>query len=108
MTIRVPGKVVFFVPWPDFWLIGTTDAPYGGPPDRVAASAAEVDQLLATVNATLDVDLTRADVVGTFAGLRPLIAPSGGRPSRRHASTGSPPNRAASCAWPAASTRRIA
>ncbi len=47
----------------------------------------EVDELLATVNATLDVDLTRADVVGTYAGLRPLIAPSGGstvKASREH------------------------
>ena len=87
LTIRVPGKVVFFIPWPDFWLIGTTDAPYEGSPDRVAASPREVDELLATVNATLDVDLTRADVVGTYAGLRPLIAPSGGstvKASREH------------------------
>ena len=87
LTIRVPGKVVFFIPWPDHWLIGTTDAPYEGPPDHVAASALEVDELLATVNATLDVNLTRADVVGTYAGLRPLIAPSGGstvKASREH------------------------
>ena len=34
LTIRVPGKVVFFIPWPDHWLIGTTDAPYEGPPAR--------------------------------------------------------------------------
>ena len=31
------GKVVFLVPWPHFWLIGTTDAPYGGPIDRALA-----------------------------------------------------------------------
>ena len=31
MTVRVPGKIVFLVPWPDHWLIGTTDAPYDGP-----------------------------------------------------------------------------
>jgi glycerol-3-phosphate dehydrogenase len=87
LTIRVPGKVVFFIPWPDHWLIGTTDAPYEGPPEHVAASPSEVDELLATVNATLDVDLTRADVVGTYAGLRPLIAPSRGstlKASREH------------------------
>ncbi len=30
LTIRVPGKIVFLVPWPDHWLIGTTDAPYEG------------------------------------------------------------------------------
>jgi glycerol-3-phosphate dehydrogenase len=78
LTIRVPGKVVFLVPWPDHWLIGTTDAPHDGPIDHPAAAGWEVDQLLATVNAVLDVDLRREDVVGTFAGLRPLIAPTGG------------------------------
>ncbi|HEX5823518.1 MAG TPA: glycerol-3-phosphate dehydrogenase/oxidase [Candidatus Limnocylindrales bacterium] len=78
LTIRVPGKVVFLVPWPRFWLIGTTDAPYGGPLDRPMAGHDEVDELLAAVNRVLDVDLRRDDVVGTYAGLRPLIAPSGG------------------------------
>ena len=87
LTIRVPGKVVFLVPWPDHWLIGTTDAPYKGPPDHPSAAGWEVDRLLDTVNATMDVDLTRDDVVGTYAGLRPLIAPSDGstvKASREH------------------------
>jgi glycerol-3-phosphate dehydrogenase len=78
LTIRVPGKVVFLVPWPRFWLIGTTDAPYGGPIDRPTAGHDEVDELLAAVNGVLDVDLGRDDVVATYAGLRPLIAPSNG------------------------------
>lgn len=87
LTIRVPGKIVFLVPWPDFWLVGTTDAPFEGPPARPTADGWEVDKLLSTVNATLDVGLTRDDIVGTFAGLRPLIAPSGGstvKASREH------------------------
>ncbi len=87
LTIRVPGRVVFLVPWPDHWLIGTTDAPYDGPPDHPSAAGWEVDRLLDTVNATMDVDLTRDDVVGTYAGLRPLIAPSDGqtvKASREH------------------------
>jgi glycerol-3-phosphate dehydrogenase len=78
LTIRVPGKVVFLVPWPHFWLVGTTDAPYAGPIDRPVAGSDEVDELLAAVNGVLDVDLRRDDVVGTYAGLRPLVAPSGG------------------------------
>ena len=78
MTIRVPGKVVFLVPWPGHWLIGTTDAPYDGPVDRPTAGADEIDELLAAVNRVLDVGLGRDDIVGTYAGLRPLIAPSGG------------------------------
>ncbi len=78
LTIRVPGKVVFLVPWPHYWLIGTTDAPYDGPIERPTAGHDEVDELIGTVNRFLDVDLTRSDVVGTYAGLRPLIAPSSG------------------------------
>jgi len=83
----VPGKVVFLVPWPDHWLIGTTDAPYEGASAHPAADGWEVDLLLDTVNATMDVDLRREDIVGTFAGLRPLIAASGGstvKASREH------------------------
>lgn len=78
LTVRVPGKIVFILPWPGHWLIGTTDAPYHGPIDRPTAGADEVDELLAAVNRALDVDLTRSDLVGTYAGLRPLIAPSSG------------------------------
>lgn len=87
LTIRVPGKVVFVVPWPDHWIIGTTDAPFDGPAARPTAAGWEVDRLLDTVNATMDVDLRRDDIVGTYAGLRPLIAPSDGstvRASREH------------------------
>ncbi len=76
MTLRIPGRVAFLVPWPRHWLIGTTDKPYHGPVDRPAASAEDVDELLGTVNGALDIELTRDDVVGTYAGLRPLIAPS--------------------------------
>jgi glycerol-3-phosphate dehydrogenase len=93
LTIRVPGKVVFLVPWPEHWLIGTTDAPYDGPADHPAAASWEIDKLLETVNDTLDVDLRRADIVGTYAGLRPLIAPSGGstvKASREHRVTVEP------------------
>ena len=72
MTIRIPGRVVFLVPWPGHWLIGTTDDDFHGPPDRPSADAADVEQILRTVNDTLDVNLGRDDIVGTYAGLRPL------------------------------------
>ncbi len=87
LAIRVPGKVVFLIPWSEYWLIGTTDAPFDGPASRPSAAGWEVDQLLETVNSTMDVGLTRDDVVGTYAGLRPLIAPSDGstvKASREH------------------------
>jgi glycerol-3-phosphate dehydrogenase len=78
LTVRVPGKVVFLVPWPGHWIIGTTDAPYDGPIDRPAASAIEVRELLDAVNRSIDVDLRPDDLVGTYSGVRPLIAPSDG------------------------------
>ena len=95
MTIRVPGRIVFLVPWPRHWLIGTTDLPDDGPIDRPRARRDEVESLLATVNRVLDVDLRRDDVVGTYAGLRPLIAPSHAsastvRASREHRVTVEP------------------
>jgi glycerol-3-phosphate dehydrogenase len=75
LSIKVPGKVVFMVPWPRHWLIGTTDAPYRGPVERPVASSDEVDRILDTLNQAFALDLTRDDVVGTYAGLRPLVAP---------------------------------
>ncbi len=88
LTIRVPGTVVFLVPWPDFWLIGTTDSPDDGPPERPSARPDEVERLISIVNDSLDVDLGPSDVVGTFAGLRPLVgeAKDGGtlKVSREH------------------------
>lgn len=72
LTIRVPGSVMFLIPWPGHWLIGTTDEAYDGAPDRPSATDVEARRLLAAVNRTLDVDLGPADVLGTYAGLRPL------------------------------------
>jgi glycerol-3-phosphate dehydrogenase len=86
LTIRVPGKVLFLVPWPGYWLIGTTDDSWAGPPDHPAATDDDVTQLLDAINRTLDVDLTRDDVVGTYAGLRPL-AVSGGTDASTWGST---------------------
>jgi glycerol-3-phosphate dehydrogenase len=94
LTIRVPGRIVFLVPWPGHWLIGTTDAAYDGPVDRPSATSDDVDELLDAVNRTLDVDLSRSDVVGTYAGLRPLaVSGSAGstvKASREHRVTTEP------------------
>jgi glycerol-3-phosphate dehydrogenase len=76
MTLRIPGRVAFMVPWPRHWIIGTTDHPFHGDVDRVGASPEEVDEILGTLNGALDTTITRDDVVGAYAGLRPLIAPS--------------------------------
>jgi glycerol-3-phosphate dehydrogenase len=69
--------------------VGLTDEAAPGPiPDVPVAPDADVDFLLATLSATLEVPLTRADVAGTYAGLRPLVEGDGDKTadlSRKHA-----------------------
>jgi glycerol-3-phosphate dehydrogenase len=87
ITLRVPGKVVFIIPWPGHWIIGTTDHADDRPPERLSAPSADVDELLDTVNRTMDVDLSRGDIVGTYAGMRPLVGDPAGstvKASREH------------------------
>jgi glycerol-3-phosphate dehydrogenase len=87
MTLRVPGKVLFVIPWPDGWLVGTTDEPDSGPPERPIPTAHEVEGILAALTGVLDLDLGREDVVGAYTGLRPLVGEPGGdtvRVSREH------------------------
>lgn len=72
MTIRVPGRVVFLIPWLDRWLIGTTDVPHDGPVDRPRASVDELEYLFHSVRRVLDIELGPDDIVSTFAGIRPL------------------------------------
>jgi glycerol-3-phosphate dehydrogenase len=95
LNVPVPGerhRWVFAIPQRSgVAYVGLTDEPAPGPiPDVPAAPEQDVDFLLATLSATLQTPLTRADVLGTYAGLRPLVDdPDGlGRTSdlsRRHA-----------------------
>ena len=67
--------------------VGLTDEPAPGPiPDVPTAPEADVDFLLRTLSGALEVPLTRADVLGTYAGLRPLVDGDGKTSdlSRRH------------------------
>jgi glycerol-3-phosphate dehydrogenase len=87
LTLRVPGRVVFIIPWPGHWIIGTTDHADSRKPEAVSAPEADVDELLETVNRQIDIDLTRGDIVGTYAGMRPLVGDPGGstvKASREH------------------------
>src|SRR5581483_5920378 len=67
-------RSVFVVPWGDLTYIGTTDTDYGGPLDDPVCTPDDVQYLLGAMNASLAEPLTERDVVGTWAGLRPLLA----------------------------------
>ncbi|HLN17755.1 MAG TPA: glycerol-3-phosphate dehydrogenase/oxidase [Acidimicrobiales bacterium] len=70
-------RSIFVVPWPEagFVYLGTTDTSYAGPLDDPLCTGDDVDYLLGTANAATTAGLTRADVTGVWAGLRPLLAP---------------------------------
>ncbi|HEV7185661.1 MAG TPA: glycerol-3-phosphate dehydrogenase/oxidase [Leifsonia sp.] len=74
LLLRTEKSVLFVIPWGRHWLIGTTDTDWHLDKAHPAATAADIDYLLAHVNSVLAVPLTREDVEGVYAGLRPLLA----------------------------------
>jgi glycerol-3-phosphate dehydrogenase len=92
LTVPVPGafgRFVFALPAPDQRVyVGLTDEDAPGPiPEVPAASESEIDFLLDTVNQALGTPLSRADILGTYSGLRPLLDSGDGSTadiSRKH------------------------
>ncbi|MEU1386470.1 MULTISPECIES: glycerol-3-phosphate dehydrogenase/oxidase [unclassified Nonomuraea] len=74
IILRTEKSVLFVIPWGRHWIIGTTDTEWTLDKGHPAASRADIDYLLDHVNAVLSVPLTRDDVEGVYAGLRPLLS----------------------------------
>lgn len=79
LTRGAVERTVFAMPWDGQVVVGTTDSDYSGDFDHVAATAADVEDLLGLVNVCFpDAAIGPDDVRATWAGLRPLIAGEGG------------------------------
>ncbi|GHD47650.1 glycerol-3-phosphate dehydrogenase/oxidase [Mycetocola manganoxydans] len=74
LLLRTEKSVLFVIPWGRHWIIGTTDTDWDLDKAHPAATAADIDYLLEQVNKVLAIPLTRDDVEGVYAGLRPLLA----------------------------------
>ncbi|WP_193509469.1 glycerol-3-phosphate dehydrogenase/oxidase [Cryobacterium sp. BB736] len=74
VLLRTEKSVLFVIPWGRHWIIGTTDTDWNLDKAHPAATAADIDYLLQRVNRVLAEPLSREDVVGVYAGLRPLLA----------------------------------
>jgi len=74
-VIPAPGdsRSVFVVPWGDFTFVGTTDTDYDGPLDDPQCTPDDVAYLLRALNSAITTEVTEHDIVGTWAGLRPLV-----------------------------------
>ncbi|MCI0463210.1 MAG: glycerol-3-phosphate dehydrogenase [Gemmataceae bacterium] len=77
------GRILFVIPWLGKTLIGTTDTVTPAGPDELTVLPEEVAYLLEAHNHHFEPPLTEADLLGTFAGLRPLIRARPGEPSAR-------------------------
>jgi glycerol-3-phosphate dehydrogenase len=82
LILRTSTSVLFVIPWDAHWIIGTTDTDWKLDKAHPAASAADIGYLLDEVNRVLRRPLTRADVQGVYAGLRPLLAGESERTSK--------------------------
>ena len=74
MILRTEKSVLFIIPWGRHWLIGTTDTEWNLDKAHPAATSKDIEYLLDHVNEVLTTPLTREDVEGVYAGLRPLLA----------------------------------
>ncbi|GIU85561.1 MAG: glycerol-3-phosphate dehydrogenase [Acidimicrobiia bacterium] len=103
VVVPVPKdrRSVFVVPWGErddgtftFTYIGTTDTDYDGPLDDPQCTPDDVEYLLRAINASVTTPIGPGDVLGTWAGLRPLVRDAGSARtadlSRRHSVRTSP------------------
>jgi glycerol-3-phosphate dehydrogenase len=80
-VIPVPKdrRSVFVVPWGgeggdyQFTYIGTTDTDYSGPIDDPQITPDDVEYLLRAINGAITTKIAASDILGTWAGLRPLV-----------------------------------
>jgi glycerol-3-phosphate dehydrogenase len=82
------ARAMFAIPWGPQTILGTTDTLYDGPLDDLGLDEKDLEYVLAAGNAVFDASLVPDDVVGAWAGVRPLLrAERGEAPSdlsRRH------------------------
>jgi glycerol-3-phosphate dehydrogenase len=88
LILRTSTSVLFVIPWRNHWIVGTTDTGWNLDLAHPAATRADIDYLLDTVNSVLATPLNDADIEGVYAGLRPLLVGESeetSRLSREHA-----------------------
>ncbi|WP_158880164.1 glycerol-3-phosphate dehydrogenase/oxidase [Amycolatopsis anabasis] len=75
VTVPIPGRArrATCTRWGDVVVVGTTDTDYDGPTDDVHCTREEMEFLLEGATIAFDTKLDAGDVLGSYAGLRPLV-----------------------------------
>ena len=76
LIVQTEKSVLFVIPWSRYWVIGTTDTPWTEDLVNPVATSDDIDYLIAKANEVIDQPIGRSDIVGTWAGLRPLLQPA--------------------------------
>ena len=88
IILKTSVSVLFIIPWGDQWLVGTTDTDYTGDRNEPLTTSEDVNYIIDQANRVLDPHIKRSDVIGVFAGLRPLVSAAPDAPttqlSREH------------------------
>lgn len=90
LILQTEKSVLFIIPWSRYWVIGTTDTAWDQDLTHPVATSADIEYVIDHANTVLARPLSREDVIGTWAGLRPLLQPgtkegtSSAKVSREH------------------------
>lgn len=77
VILKTESSVLFIIPWSGKWIVGTTDTDYKDNLSDPLATKSDVDYIIQQANRVLEPKLSRDQIVGVFAGLRPLISQEG-------------------------------
>jgi glycerol-3-phosphate dehydrogenase len=77
LITKTRTSVLFVLPWGRSWVLGTTDTTWHHGLSHPSATHADLTYLLDQANAALTSQLTESDVIGLYAGLRPLVDTEG-------------------------------
>ena len=74
IILKTPVSVLFIIPWADKWIVGTTDTPYTGDRAEPFANREDVQYIVDQANRVLTPQIKIEEIIGVYAGLRPLVA----------------------------------
>lgn len=95
LLARTRTGLLFVIPWEGAWLAGDTDTEWSGAPEDVRADQGDIAVLLERLESQLGTSIDARQILGVFAGVRPLVAAAPGsdtvKLSREHAITSPQP-----------------
>ena len=83
IILKTSVSVLFIIPWNNQWMVGTTDTDYTGDRNEPLSTSEDVQYIIDQANRVLDPKIRREDVIGVFAGLRPLVSTAPDAPTTK-------------------------